>query len=132
MTIRFFFFLLFFLTVSIHAADLPQPPLLPDETRTNMEMQIIRQFAPPITVGDGSALLFQADGSKTWLRRIFPAQPERNGQTVLPISIETWPRIGYSEKETAQYASITTRSGTWLVGPSIHLIRPDGRISPAN
>jgi hypothetical protein len=93
-----------------------------------METQIKGQFAPPITVGDSSALLFQAGGSKSWLWRIFPAQPERSGQTVLPISIETWPRIGYSKNYPAQYASITTHSGTWLVGPSIHLIRPDGRI----
>ncbi|MDR2164072.1 MAG: hypothetical protein LBO79_00195 [Zoogloeaceae bacterium] len=128
MAIRSFLFLFLWLSLAapaVFAAKEPShPPPLPGETRTNMELQIKGQFAPPLAVGDGSALLFQANSDREIrLWRIFPAQPERSSHTRLPIRIETWQR-----KNLARYASIATRSGVWLVGPSIHLIRSDGKI----
>ncbi|GHT83692.1 hypothetical protein AGMMS49960_12790 [Betaproteobacteria bacterium] len=99
-----------------------------------MDQRITRQFAPPLLVGDGSVWQFQCvefpavySRKKECLnitqRRIYPDQPERSSYTVLPFNIEPG-----SFFNTPPYASIASPSGTWLMGPSIYLIRPDGKV----
>ena len=137
MTVRSFAFLLLSLSIPAIAADPPHPPALPGETRTNMASQIKGQFAPPLTLNDGSALIFlpvcqtyQESGcqNEIAIQKFFPAEPQRNSTirlTGVGVEIE---RTAGGNNQHARYASLATPAGIWLIGPSIHLLRPDGSV----
>jgi len=104
------------------ATGLPQEDLLPGEMHVHTGQAIDKQFAEPLAVGE-SALLFESDGGELVLWRVFPAQPDRSSTIPLrSVKIES------RANTPAQYASVATSAGIWLVGPTIRLIRPDGKL----
>lgn len=118
-----------FIPVTRASDEPPQPPPLRGETLTHFNQVVMRQIAPPVTMADESALLFNLDGSELVVRRIYPADERKSG--IVPLrggAIESGPRLGYSSSYPARYASTATSAGVWLIGPSVRLIRANGQV----
>jgi hypothetical protein len=107
--------------------DPPSAPAVRGETRLLADQFVRHQIAPPLPLADGSALLFQRDGDGLVLWRIRPGAPERSQRVPRPDIHLVFDLAIWSTRE-ADYASVETRAGDWLIGPTIALLRPDGHV----
>lgn len=105
----------------------PLPSALAGETRVDVEVPFKRQFAPAVRNADGSVLVFSEDNGQVtqwrlWLDGKRSPEPQAVKSWTVPY---TAPPVQQSRRPS-RFASIATAEGTWLIGPSIELSRPDG------
>ena len=108
------------------ADDPPSPPPVVGETRVLADQFVRGQIAPPLALADGSAMLFQREGSELVLWRVRPTAPDKSERTPRP-DVHIVFESAAGPRRVAAYASVETAAGHWLVGPTIALLRPDGR-----
>ncbi|MDP2005500.1 MAG: hypothetical protein Q8K45_07460 [Rubrivivax sp.] len=114
------------------AQPLPPAPFwaLAGETHVLDGQFIYEQVAPPVMLGDGSALLFNLDvGRGLALWQVYPLQPERSRRTPRPdLVLDTVTTAGGGVRR-ARLGSALTAAGVWLAGGvSVRLLRPDGGV----
>lgn len=99
------------------------PPPLPGEALRHAAAPFDARIAPPAAGPEGSIELFEA-GTR-W--RLWPLDERRRESVPLPgFQLPHGPRIGYANTYPARYASVASAQGTWLIGPTIELVRADG------
>lgn len=91
-------------------ADLPLPTPLPGEVLSHEQIHFGGEFAPALQGPDGSIYVFSQ--ATRW--QLWPQDESR-------LKYQTVPDL------SSGYASVATAQGSWLLGATIELIRPDGR-----
>ncbi len=97
------------------------------EQRVIAALPFEQQFAPMLAAGDGSMVLLSG-GSEAAVWHLWPTSSTRHTKMVIKgWQVPTGKVESATSDAPAKYASVASRDGIWLLGPSVELLRPDGQ-----
>lgn len=102
-------------------------PVASEQLVNNADIFLGNQLAPMLQMGDGSVLIFRNYRSQLLVIHLWPDAPQKQSSaTIEGFKVPYRARAGHEETQyQADYASVISRAGIWLIGPTIELLSPN-------